>query len=183
MAPGWRSETERLLNGDGRSGGVQSGRAMLAARVSPPIDLPIDRKVSRMLAIAAAASPAFWDRSPRPRPSGRTIVVAVTLLALIAVAAVLRLRALSAPYWIDEGISVGISSHPLSAIPGVLREDGSPPLYYMLLHVWMALFGTAPSATHALSAAIAIACVPAAWWAVAPFGTWAGLVAAGLMAL
>jgi hypothetical protein len=95
----------------------------------------------------------------------------------------LRLRALSAPYWIDEGISVGISSHPLGAIPGVLRQDGSPPLYYLLLHVWMALFGSAPSATHVLSAAFAIACVPAAWWAVAPFGTWAGIVAGGLMAL
>ena len=47
----------------------------------------------------------------------------------------------------------------------------------------MALFGSAPSATHALSAGLAIACVPAAWWAVAPFGTWAGLVAGGLMAL
>jgi mannosyltransferase len=65
----------------------------------------------------------------------------------------------------------------------VLRQDGSPPLYYALLHVWMSLFGTSPSATHALSAILAIACVPAAWWAVAPFGTWVGLTAAGVMAL
>jgi mannosyltransferase len=140
-------------------------------------------KLKRMIVVAASASPAFWDRAPRPRPSGRRILVAVAVGVLVAVAAMLRLRALSAPYWIDEGISVGISSHPLGAIPGVLRQDGSPPLYYLLLHVWMALFGSAPSATHALSAAFAIACVPAAWWAVAPFGTWAGIVAAGLMAL
>jgi hypothetical protein len=117
------------------------------------------------------------------RPAMRAVLVGAAVAALVAVAAVLRLRALSAPYWIDEGISVGISSHPLSAIPGALREDGSPPLYYLLLHVWMALFGSDPRATHALSALLAIACVPAAWWAVAPFGTWAGLVAAGLMAL
>ncbi len=117
------------------------------------------------------------------RPSARAGLVAVAVAALAVLAATLRLRALSAPYWIDEGISVGIAGHPLSAIPGVLREDGSPPLYYLLLHVWMAFFGSSPSATHALSAAFAIACVPAAWWAVAPFGTWAGLVAAGLMAL
>ena len=136
-----------------------------------------------MTVVVASASPAFWDRDPRARPSGRRVLVAAAVVALVAVAAVLRLRALSAPYWIDEGISVGISSHPLGAIPGALRQDGSPPLYYLLLHVWMALFGSAPSATHALSAGLAIACVPAAWWAVAPFGTWAGLVAGGLMAL
>ena len=117
------------------------------------------------------------------RPSIRAVLVAAAVAALVAVAAMLRLRALSAPYWIDEGISVGISSHPLGAIPGALRQDGSPPLYYLLLHVWMALFGSAPSATHALSAVLAIACVPAAWWAVAPFGAWVGLVAGGLMAL
>ena len=117
------------------------------------------------------------------RPSARAALVATGVAALAVLAATLRLRALSAPYWIDEGISVGISSHPLSAIPGVLRQDGSPPLYYLLLHVWMALFGSAPGSTHALSAGLAIACVPAAWWAVAPFGAWAGLVAAGLMAL
>jgi mannosyltransferase len=140
-------------------------------------------KLRRMTVVAASASPAFWDRAPRPRPSGRRLLVAATVGALVAVAGVLRLRALSAPYWIDEGISVGISSHPLGAIPGVLRQDGSPPLYYLLLHVWMALFGSAPRATHALSAGLAIACVPAAWWAVAPFGAWAGIVAGGLMAL
>ena len=39
----------------------------------------------------------------------------------------------------DEGIAVGISSHSLSAIPGILRYDGSPPLYYLLLHVWMSM--------------------------------------------
>ena len=114
--------------------------------------------------------------------SWRTVAAGAAVVALVAVAAVLRLRALSAPYWIDEGISVGIASHPLGAIPGVLREDGSPPLYYALLNVWIALFGSAPSATHALSAILAIACVPAAWWAVAPFGTWTGIAAACVMA-
>ena len=140
-------------------------------------------KLKRMTVVMASASPAFWDRAPRARPSGRRLLVAAAVAALVAVAAVLHLRALAAPYWIDEGISVGISSHSLSAIPGALRQDGSPPLYYVLLHGWMALFGSAPTATHALSAGLAIACVPAAWWAVAPFGAWAGLAAGGLMAL
>ena len=37
----------------------------------------------------------------------------------------------------DEAITTGIASHPLSAIPGILRHDGSPPLFYLLLHFWM----------------------------------------------
>ena len=51
----------------------------------------------------------------------------------------------------DEALSTGIASHSLSAIPGVLRHDGSPPLYYMLLHVWMSVFGPSETATHSLS--------------------------------
>jgi mannosyltransferase len=113
---------------------------------------------------------------------GRALVIAA-VVGLTALGAILRMRALAAPYWIDEGISVGISSHPFAAIPGLLRQDGSPPLYYLLLHVWIALLGSTPAATHALSAILAIGCVPVAYWAVAPFDAWAGLTAAALMAL
>src|SRR2546423_12074966 len=95
------------------------------------------------------------------RPSARAMLVAAGVAAFAVLAATLRLRALSAPYWIDEGISVGVAGHPLSAIPGVLRQDGSPPLYYLLLHLWMALFGSAPSSTYALYAGLAIVCVAA----------------------
>ena len=40
----------------------------------------------------------------------------------------------------DEAITTGIASHSLSAIPGLLRHDGSPPLYYFLLHFWIQAF-------------------------------------------
>ena len=72
----------------------------------------------------------------------------------------LRTTALHARYWIDEGLSVGIASHPFCRHPGVLRQDGSPPLYYLLLHVWMALFGDGEARTHALSVAFALLTVP-----------------------
>ena len=42
----------------------------------------------------------------------------LVLELLTAVAAALHTHALDAGYWIDEGISVGISSHHLVAIPG-----------------------------------------------------------------
>ncbi len=87
-------------------------------------------------------------------------------------------------YWIDEGISVGISSHPLARIPGLLRHDGSPPLYYALLHFWMRAFGTSESATHLLSLTFALATLPVALWAGwSLFGRRAGWIAVGLVAV
>src|SRR5436189_269824 len=81
---------------------------------------------------AAVARPALGARLATPG----------VLVALIAISAFARTRIITTGYWIDEGISVGISSHPLSKIPQLLREDGSPPLYYVLLHGWIRLFGT-----------------------------------------
>jgi mannosyltransferase len=108
----------------------------------------------------------------------------VTVVAVLAVLAFeLRRRALGASLWIDEGISVGIASHPLSEIPGLLRQDGSPPLFYILLHWWIGIFGSTESSTHAFTAASAILCVPAAWWAARPFGRAAGLAAAAILAV
>jgi hypothetical protein len=78
----------------------------------------------------------------------------------------LRSHALDAKYWIDEGLSAGIASHHLTAIPGVLREDGSPPLYYMLLNVWDHFIGgDGESRQHALSLLFALLFIPAAFWA------------------
>ncbi len=105
--------------------------------------------------------------------------VGLGLTALVLVSLHLRSTALHAPFWIDEGLSVGIGSHPLLDIPGVLRLDGSPPLYYVVLHVWMAVFGDGQATTHALSLAFALLSIPVAYWAAAgTFGRRAGLFAA-----
>ena len=85
--------------------------------------------------------------------------------ALIVVSFVVRTRALAAGFWIDEGLSVGIASFPLTQIPEVLMQDGSPPFYYALLHVWMDVFGRAEEQTHLLSLIFALATVPAGLWA------------------
>ena len=76
----------------------------------------------------------------------------------------LRTSELDVGYWVDEGLSVGIADRPLTDIPGILRQDGSPPLYYMLLHVWMSLTDSGERATHALSLLFALAAVPVAFW-------------------
>ncbi len=104
-------------------------------------------------------------------------------IILLAISAYMRSRALSGQYWIDEAITTGISLHPLSAIPGLLRHDGNPPLYYLLLHFWMRAFGSSESATHALSLIFGLLTIPVAMWAGwSLFGRRVGLIAGVLFA-
>ena len=114
----------------------------------------------------------------------RTAGFLLAMAALTGLAIVLRNRGLGAPLWIDEGLSVGIASHPLGEIPGLLALDGSPPLYYVLLHLWMGVAGDSVRAVHLLSVVFAVLAVPAAGWAVLPvFGERGALGAAALVAV
>ena len=108
----------------------------------------------------------------------------MALAFLVGVSLALRTQAIHGRFWIDEGLSVGISSHHFLDIPDVLRQDGSPPLYYLMLNVWMSLFGSGEADTHAMSVALAIFLVPVAWvGARALFGDRAAWIAALLAAL
>ncbi len=83
----------------------------------------------------------------------------------------------------DEAITTGISSHSLGAIPGILRHDGNPPLFYLLLHGWMSLFGSSEADTHSLSLLFGLLTIPAGMWAGwTLFGKRAGLLAAAIFA-
>ena len=127
--------------------------------------------------VAEFREPKWSQRVPVWVSAGALLVV------LLAISAYLRSRFISGQFWIDEGITVGISSHSLSAIPGVLRHDGNPPLYYLLLHGWMQLFGSSESDTHALSLLFGLLTVPAGMWAGwSLFGRRAGLMSAALFA-
>lgn len=109
---------------------------------------------------------------------------AAGLSVLVATAALLRWDRLDTHYWIDEAISIGIAKHELTEIPGLLRLDGAPPLWYLLLGVWMRVFGSTPTATHAFSLLIALVTVPVAYWAARSlFGQVAGWYAALLAAV
>jgi hypothetical protein len=89
----------------------------------------------------------------------------VGLIVLVALSALLRTQRMDVGFWIDEGLSVGISDRPFFGIPGILRQDGSPPLYYLLLHGWMLVAGDSEEGTHALSLLISLATIPAAFFA------------------
>jgi hypothetical protein len=93
------------------------------------------------------------------RLGGRTRI-GLGLAGLLLISYLLRSTAIHARYWIDEGLSVGIASFPLDEIPGALRQDGSPPLYYLLLGVWTRWFGDGEARTHALSLGFALLTIP-----------------------
>ncbi|MDP9071348.1 MAG: glycosyltransferase family 39 protein [Actinomycetota bacterium] len=104
----------------------------------------------------------------RERPSGARAPLLgdmAALAGLVAVVAFLWGRAWRTWFWLDEGIAAGISSHSLASIPDLLRQESSPPLYYLLLHLWMSVFGSSDAQTHVLSLLFALAVVPAALWA------------------
>lgn len=108
--------------------------------------------------------------APRPspprapgRPSPRFERAATAAYAAALVLGVL-LRVFSAStLWLDEALSVNIASLPLLEVFPALRQDGSPPLYYLLLHGWIAVFGAGDLAVRALSSVCAIAALPVAY--------------------
>jgi hypothetical protein len=67
------------------------------------------------------------------------------------------------PLWLDETLSVNISRLPLTKIPQALSHDGAPPLYYVLLHFWMRVFGQGDVAVRALSGLISVVSLPFFW--------------------
>lgn len=110
--------------------------------------------------------------------------VGVALVALVALSLYIRTDFISDQFWMDEAITVGISSHSLSSIPGILRMDGSPPLFYLLLHFWMQMVGNSQIATHWLSEIFGALTIPAGYWAGRSlYGNRAGLVSASLFTL
>jgi mannosyltransferase len=125
---------------------------------------------TRLPSVREIPSAAIWTG---------VIVAALTVLSLF-----LRTRALGASLWMDEGLSIGIAGQPLFDIPSVLKQDGSPPLYYMLLHGWMDAFGDGPAQTQGLSVLISLVAVPGGFWAGwSLFGRRAGLILAALAAV
>jgi 4-amino-4-deoxy-L-arabinose transferase-like glycosyltransferase len=107
-------------------------------------------------------------------------LVVAALVVLTGV--VLRFLTTSA-LWLDEAQTVAIARLPLADIPSGLRRDGAPPLYYVLLHGWMRLFGDGDVALRALAGVFSVATIAVAALVVARVaGRRAALIAAVLLA-
>lgn len=85
------------------------------------------------------------------------------VLAVAVAASIVGRFFVSSPLWLDEALSVNISKLPIGDIGEALRHDGHPPLYYVLLHGWMSVFGESDRAVRALSGVITLGTLPLAY--------------------
>jgi uncharacterized membrane protein len=66
-------------------------------------------------------------------------------------------------YWLDELFSVNLSRLPIREMHAVLLNDVHPPLYQVLLKLWMKMAGPSEPATRLFSALCAMAAVGLLW--------------------
>ena len=106
-------------------------------------------------------------------------------LAIVAFSAIVRFISLTDRYfWCDEASSVLTSRYDVGALLYHASFDVHPPLYYLLLHGWMVLFGDGIMAARSLSLVFGVVTVALAM----RFTRWlanerAALIAGWLMAI
>jgi hypothetical protein len=102
--------------------------------------------------------------------TGRTrIAVGVAVGLVVAAGLLLRFWTRSG-LWLDEALTVNLARLPLHELPNALKHDGAPPLYYVLLHFWISLFGQSNDAVRSLSGVFAVLTLPVAWLCGQRFG-------------
>jgi len=100
-------------------------------------------------------------RADDVRAACRRAVIPALLLMVAAVTRLYRLDGKS--LWLDEAFSVFVAGQPLNRMMEIIvQHDTPPPLYYALLHFWLAL-GNDPFTARLLSVLFGIATAGAAW--------------------
>lgn len=120
--------------------------------------------------VAAPRAPVTGS-GPPPRSPGR-VLPAVAVGSVVAVAVVLRFAATS-ELWLDEALTVNLAALPLSELRGALERDGAPPLFYVLLHGWAAVFGEGRVAVRALPGLLSVAALVPAFFVGRRLARWA----------
>jgi mannosyltransferase len=113
----------------------------------------LPRETTLPATAASAQAPQPWLRLA---PGARV----AALVALVVVAAILRVIGVTRQsLWLDEAYSVYLAAHPFPQLLAfVSSSDAHPPLYYLVLHVWM-LFGQSPLTVRGLSAVASLGAV------------------------
>ena len=104
-----------------------------------------------------------WRNVAGRLPQGVPARIVLFLAWLVIVAGVVGRFLAPGGLWLDEALSVNIAKLPLQQVPGALVQDGSPPLYYLVLHYWMLVLGQSDFAVRALSGVISTATLPFLW--------------------
>ncbi|MCB9099204.1 MAG: glycosyltransferase family 39 protein [Anaerolineales bacterium] len=88
----------------------------------------------------------------------------IPALLILWLALALRLYRLDfQSIWWDEGHSIFVASHPITAIPTLPAMDVHPPAYFSLLHLWLALAGRSEFALRYLSVVFSLLTVALLW--------------------
>lgn len=104
------------------------------------------------------------------------------LLPILALAALTRFYDLTAAaIWGDEGSSLLLSQYSLAGIWFHAAHDVHPPLYFMILHGWIELFGDGIFSIRSLSALPGILTVGLGVWLVRLIATRRAAVLAGFL--
>jgi uncharacterized membrane protein len=110
----------------------------------------------------------------------------LALAVIVLLAFTVRLYDLAGEsIWADEAYSIAMAHRPAAEIVArTAAEDTSPPLYYLVLHAWLSLFGDSPAAARMPSVVAGTLSVPFAYLAAAPLaGPLAALMASLIHAL
>lgn len=92
------------------------------------------------------------------------LVIGIFIAGVLAVAVALRFLT-SSDLWLDEALTVNVAKLPLSGLEAALKRDGAPPLYYLVLHFWIRIFGSGDFAVRALSGVLGVIMLPLAYLA------------------
>ena len=84
------------------------------------------------------------------------ILVGLAVVGVFILAIIVRIIGLSTESaWIDEAYSINLAQHSIGQIIQGTAADQHPPLYYLLLHIWM-LFGNSVVFTRLFSALLGL---------------------------
>lgn len=118
-------------------------------------------------------NPLHWTLSPQFALAGIALVGLMIRFVRIGAESI----------WLDESFSIWAAQQSFSEMMAIAKWDPHPPLHYLLLKIWMAVFGTSETSVRGLSALAGAGAV----WAIGHLfftlrQTETGLYAASLLA-
>jgi mannosyltransferase len=121
----------------------------------------------------------------RGKQRARNLWTPLAVLALTALGFALRWVSIDTRgFWLDEAITVSQASQSISGIIKTLSEGVHPPLYHILVHLWMTVFGRGEVAVRSFSVLVGVIAIPAAYWAGSRmYDRATGLISAGIVTL
>lgn len=104
------------------------------------------------------------EAGPSESPSSEGVRPEIVAVAVVAIVIGIVTRFVTrSSLWLDEALSVNIAELPLGQLTDALKHDGHPPLYYVVLHGWMNVFGTGDVAVRGLAGLFGLLTLPLIW--------------------